>query len=94
MNDVPGLTDLPEHVPDTVLHVGGASPYDVIIGHHLADHLPVLLGDALRVAIVCPDALTELVDEIVESLGDRDVTVLAVPDGEEAKTAEFANACW
>ncbi len=79
---------------DTVLHVGGASPYDVIIGHHLADHLPRLLGSALRVAIICPDALVDLVDEVIESLGDRDVTVLAVPDGEEAKTAEVATACW
>ncbi len=88
-------TDAPvEHAPDTVLHVGGASPYDVIVGHHLADHLPTLLGSALRVAIVCPDSLVDLVDEVVESLGDRDVTVLAVPDGEEAKTAEVANACW
>ena len=39
------------HAEETVLHVGGASPYDVVVGHHLADHLPVMVGDALRVAI-------------------------------------------
>lgn len=83
-----------DHAADTVLHVGGASPYDVVVGHHLADHLPRLLGSALRVAIICPDSLVELVDEVVESLGEREVTVLAVPDGEEAKTAEVANECW
>lgn len=87
-----------EHDPETVIHVGGASPYDVVVGHHLADHLPTMVGDALRVAIICPDALEELVEEVagalVETLPDRDVTVLAIPDGEEAKTAEVAVACW
>ncbi|MDO9381165.1 MAG: 3-dehydroquinate synthase [Nocardioidaceae bacterium] len=86
------------HEDETVLHVGGASPYDVVIGHHLADHLPVMVGDALRVAIICPDSLEELVEDVVaplvDTMPDRDVTVLAVPDGEEAKTAEVANACW
>jgi 3-dehydroquinate synthase len=86
------------HAPESVLHVGGASPYDVVVGHHLAGHLPGMVGDALRVAIVCPDSLEHLVDEVVgplvETMPERDVTVLAVPDGEEAKTAEVANACW
>ncbi len=86
------------HEVETVLHVGGASPYDVVVGHHLADHLPAMVGDALRVAIICPDTLEELVEDVVAPLVDtmpeRDVTVLAVPDGEEAKTAEVANACW
>jgi 3-dehydroquinate synthase len=87
-----------EHGPETVLHVGGAAPYDVVIGHHLADHLPEMVGDALRVAIICPDSLEELVDDVVgplvDTMPERDVTVLAVPDGEDAKTAEVANACW
>ncbi|WP_139978710.1 3-dehydroquinate synthase [Nocardioides litoris] len=87
-----------DHPEESVLHVGGASPYDVVVGHHLADHLPGMVGDALRVALVVPDALEELVDDVVaplvESMPERDVTVLAVPDGEEAKTAEVANACW
>jgi len=87
-----------EHAPEAVLHVGGASPYDVVVGHHLAAHLPRMVGDALRVAIICPDPLEHLVDEIVgpliETMPERDVTVLGIPDGEEAKTAEVANACW
>ena len=38
---------------DTVVHVGGASPYDVVIGHDLADRLPDLLGDSVqRVALL------------------------------------------
>ncbi len=87
-----------DHAPESVLHVGGASPYDVVVGHHLAGRLPGMVGDALRVAVICPDSLEHLVDDIVaplvETMPERDVTVLAVPDGEEAKTAEVANACW
>ncbi len=82
------------HEPASVLHVGGASPYDVVVGHHLADRLPAMVGDAHRVAIIAPDPLEHLVDEIVPSLAERDLTVLMVPDGEEAKTAEVANSCW
>ena len=98
MSDQPEHEPEHDHAPETVLHVGGASPYDVVIGHHLADHLPEMVGDALRVAVICPEALEELVaqvaDALVESHPDRDVTVLVVPDGEEAKTAEVANSCW
>ena len=93
-----GETEHTEHPPESVLHVGGASPYDVVVGHDLADHLPLMVGDALRVAIICPDSLEELVEDVVgpliETMPARDITVLAVPDGEEAKTAEVANACW
>ncbi|WP_134768368.1 3-dehydroquinate synthase [Nocardioides sp. 1609] len=87
-----------QHAPDTVLHVGGAAPYDVVVGHHLADRLGDLVGDAQRVAVICPEALQDLAEEVatplVESLEEREVTVLVVPDGEEAKTAEVANDCW
>ncbi|GAA5153250.1 3-dehydroquinate synthase [Nocardioides marinquilinus] len=92
----------PAHPEPTVLHVGGASPYDVVVGHHLAGRLADLVGDALRVAVICPEALTHLVDDLVgplldplpDGMDERDVTVLAVPDGEEAKTAEVLVACW
>ena len=80
---------------DTVLHVGGASPYDVVVGRDLAGHLPAMLGPAVeRVAVVCPDPLDGLLDELLEPIADLDVTVLAVPDGEEAKQAGVAEACW
>ncbi len=83
-----------EATSETVLHVGGASPYDVVVGHHLADRLPAMVGDAHRVAIIAPDPIEHLVDEIVPSIADLDLTVLMIPDGEEAKTAEVANSCW
>ena len=42
----------------TVLHVGGASPYDVVVGHALGHRLPAMLGDGVeRVAVVRPEGL-------------------------------------
>ena len=80
---------------DTVLHVGGASPYDVVVGRDLAGHLPGMLGPGVeRVAVICPDRLDGMIDDLIEPIGDLDVTVLAVPDGEEAKQAGVAEACW
>ena len=86
------------HPAESVLHVGGASPYDVVVGHHLAAHLPAMVGDALRVAIICPEGLEHLAEQVVgpllDTMEERDITLLAVPDGEDAKTAEVANDCW
>jgi 3-dehydroquinate synthase len=80
---------------ETVLHVGGAAPYDVIVGSDLRAHLPALLGPAVeRVAVICPDSLDGMVDDLVEPIADLDITVLAVPDGEDAKQAGVAEACW
>jgi 3-dehydroquinate synthase len=81
---------------DTVLRVEGASPYDVVIGTDLADRLPAMLGDAVqRVGVVVADPLAGLVKPVLDALATRyDVTVLPIPDGERAKGAEVAAACW
>jgi len=82
-------------VSETVLHVGGASPYDVVVGSDLRDHLPRMLGPQVeRVAVVCPGSLEGVVEDLTEPLSDLDVTVLEVPEGEEAKQAGVAEACW
>ncbi len=92
------MTETPAHAEPSVLPVRGAAPYDVVVGHHLAERLPAMVGDALRVAVVCADPLEGLVDDVVgplvDTMPERDITVLAVPDGEAAKTAEVAHACW
>ena len=45
----------------TRVHVGGASPYDVVVGHDLLDELPALLGpDVRRVALLHDGDLTDL----------------------------------
>lgn len=81
---------------DTTLHVGGASPYDVIIGHDLAGRLPAILGDSVqRVAVLYAGDLAEQVQPLVDLLvQDYDVLALGLPDGERAKTAPVASDCW
>jgi 3-dehydroquinate synthase len=78
------------------LHVGGASPYDVVVGHSVLDELPAMLGaDVRRVAVCHSEALTELADRVVAQLGgDVEVLRLPLPDGEAAKTAEVAIGAW
>ena len=81
---------------DTVLRVDGPAPYDVVVGHELADRLPALLGVGVqRVAVVFSDVLAELVNPVLDSLAAAyDVMVLPVPDGERAKKAAVAASCW
>ncbi|MDN4161581.1 3-dehydroquinate synthase [Nocardioides abyssi] len=79
----------------TTLHVGGASPYDVVVGTDLAGHLPALVGDAAeRVALVVDTRLQPYADALVETLGEREVLVFAVPEGEECKSVEVAAEIW
>lgn len=81
---------------DTVVRVTGPSPYDVVVGHDLADRLPQMLGVGVqRVAVVFSDALAELVRPVLDSLAAAyDVMVLPIPDGERAKKAAVAVSCW
>ncbi|SDD11651.1 3-dehydroquinate synthase [Nocardioides lianchengensis] len=81
---------------DTTLHVGGASPYDVVVGHDLAGRLPGILGSGTqRVAVICPDDLEAVVAPVLAALEPSyDVLVLRLPEGEGAKTAAVAAACW
>ncbi|MDN5893993.1 MAG: 3-dehydroquinate synthase [Nocardioides sp.] len=80
----------------TVLHVGGASAYDVVIGNDLADRLPGLLGpDVERVALLFAGDLTEIAQPVLDALvAEYDVMALGLPDGEAAKSASVANDCW
>jgi len=81
---------------DTVLHVGGASPYDVIIGHGLTSRLvPVLGSDVQRVALLYAGEIGELAQPVADVLSEHyDVLALGLPDGEQTKTAAVANDCW
>lgn len=80
----------------TVLHVGGASPYDVVIGRGLADRLRALLGEGVqRVALLHAAELDELVQPVLEVLRPAyDVLALGLPSGEQAKSADVAVQCW
>ncbi len=82
---------------DTVVPVGGAQPYDVVIGHQLLGRLPELLGDQVRrVLVIHPRALRTSAEAVREDLLGLGLEALTaeVPDGEEAKTAQVAAFCW
>jgi 3-dehydroquinate synthase len=80
---------------DTVLHVAGASPYDVVVGHGLGHRLPAMLGaDVQRVAVMRPEGLAHVAATLRPALQGYDVLDLTVPDGEAAKTADVATTCW
>jgi 3-dehydroquinate synthase len=81
---------------DTVVHVGGASPYYVVIGQGLAGRLPALLGASVeRVAVLYAGTLGALADPVVDALVEHyDVLALGLPDGERAKAAPVASDCW
>ena len=81
---------------DTVLHVGGAAPYDVVVGRDLLGRVVEVLGpDVRRVAVLYAERLAALAQPLVEALVPHvDVLALGLPDGEEAKTAAVAADCW
>jgi 3-dehydroquinate synthase len=88
----------PSESPDTsVLHVGGASPYDVVVGTGLLGELPAMLGSGVqRVAVIHPRALAATGEAIREDLSAQgyDAHAIEIPDGEEAKLAPVASFCW
>ena len=80
----------------TVIPVTGAAPYDVVIGHGLADRLHGLLGEGVqRVALIYAGPLAVQAEAVAEALVEHyEVLALGLPGGEEAKTASVANDCW
>ncbi|GAA3429695.1 3-dehydroquinate synthase [Streptosporangium sandarakinum] len=79
------------------IRVGGAAPYDVVVGAGVLGELGGLLGEGVRtVAVVHPVSLPEIARPVhgaLESAG-YEVVALPVPDGERAKTAEVAAGLW
>ncbi len=80
----------------TVLHVGGAAPYDVVVGRGLLDRLAAVLGSAPeRIGLVYDASLDACAHDVRHALEPAyDVLPLPVPPGEEAKTAIVAADCW
>jgi 3-dehydroquinate synthase len=81
----------------TRLRVGGAAPYDVVVGHGITAALPDLLGPAVaRVGVVCSRGLAAMGERVRADLAAAGYRVLPieVPDGEDAKTLGVAGACW
>lgn len=80
----------------TTISVGGTDPYDVLIGRNILDQLTGLIGsDAKKVLIVHPPTLGARAIALRESLvGEYEVLMAEVPDGEAAKRVEVAAFCW
>jgi len=86
-------------MPDrTRLHVGGASPYDVVVGRDVLDELPAMVGpDARRVAVLYDGDLTGLSAMVRVPLlneGYEVTGVPLVPPGEAAKSYAVAQSSW
>ncbi len=82
---------------NTRITVGGANPYDVVIGTQLLGELPAMLGESVqRVAVIHPRALRTTGEAVREDLAAHGFEAIALetPDAEEAKTAEVAAFCW
>ena len=80
-----------------VVRVGGAQPYDVVIGRRLLGELPALLGDGVRrVLVVCTEAMTASAEAVRADLAavGYEALLAEVPDAESAKTLEVAGFCW
>jgi 3-dehydroquinate synthase len=79
------------------IEVGGDAPYDVLVGTGLRASVADLVGSAARrVAVVHPAALRLTAVEVGATLdaAGLEVLPLEVPDGEAAKNANIAAACW
>lgn len=81
---------------DAIIPVSAERDYDVVIGHGLLGRLAGMLEGAQRVAVIHPASLTVTAEAIRTDLADSgfDVTLIEVPDAEDAKTAEVAAFCW
>jgi 3-dehydroquinate synthase len=79
-----------------MIPVSAERRYEVIIGRGLLAHLPGMLDGAQRVALIHPGALVATAEAIRDDLqaGGFEVTLIEVPEAEEAKTAEVAAFCW
>jgi 3-dehydroquinate synthase len=80
----------------TVIRVGGATPYDVVVGHDVIGVLPQLIAGAEKVAVLYAAPLADLAGRISSTLGAAGLAPvpIEVPDAEAGKTIVIADACW
>ena len=75
----------------------GSAPYDVVIGSGVLDEIGGVLAGCTRVLVVYAEAVAEAATRVEETLRDAGVgavTLLALPEGEGAKTLDVAARCW
>lgn len=81
---------------EVVIPVRAERDYDVVIGRGLLSHVPRMLAGSQRVAVIHPGALLTSAEAIRDDLVENgfEVTLIEVPEAEEAKSAEVAAFCW
>jgi 3-dehydroquinate synthase len=83
--------------PVKEISVGGANPYEILIGRAMLDEVAKSLGSKVsKVLVIHPIALTASAELLREALlGAGFEAILAgVPDSEDAKRVEVAAFCW
>ncbi|MFL6106806.1 MAG: 3-dehydroquinate synthase [Marmoricola sp.] len=91
----PPSTPATPATPATRMHVAGASPYDVVVGHGVLGEVARMLGDGpQRVAICYPEPLVRLADKVIAGLDRYDLLRIVLPDGEVAKSGGVALEAW
>jgi 3-dehydroquinate synthase len=75
------------------IRIETANPYIVYTGSGAVETLPSLVGETPQVALLYPPVLEFAARQIAHKLSSR-VLLLAVPDGEAAKSPEVLAACW
>lgn len=94
------MVDMTETRDETRMHVGGAAPYDVVVGHGVLAEVAAMLGTGPqrvapeRVAVCYPEPLVNLADKVIAGLDAYDILRLVLPDGEIAKTGQVALDAW
>jgi len=80
----------------TTIGVGGATPYDVVVGNQLASRLPSLLAGASRVLVVADVNVTHLAEHVRSTLADEGTqsTLSVLPAGEQAKSLDVLARLW
>jgi 3-dehydroquinate synthase len=76
--------------------VGGARPYDVVVGRDLLGLVPPLVAGAARAAVVHAPPVKDRAQRVAGELAAAGVEplMIEVPDAEAAKTVEVAARCW
>jgi 3-dehydroquinate synthase len=79
-----------------VIPVGGAAPYDVVIGHGIADRVPPMLAGASTAVVIADSQVAGCAESVAATLRTADVgvEVLTISAGEHAKSIDTVAQLW
>ena len=82
--------------PPTRITVGGADPYDVLVGRDLASEIVAPIAGAAQAAVLFAAPLRDTAARVAAVLRQAGIAplMLEVPDAEAGKSIEVAARCW